>query len=46
MDSEKTGPSCLDQFNRRPDPQPERGAWIESFIARLRALLPGIVGKK
>jgi hypothetical protein len=46
MDSEKRRRSCLDQFDRRPDSKPEREDWIESFIARLRALLHGIVGKQ
>jgi len=46
MDSVKRPPSCLDQFNPRPDPQPQRDDWIKSFIKRLRDLLDRIVGKR
>jgi hypothetical protein len=46
MDSEKRRPSCLDQFDRRPDSQPQQKDWIESFIKRLRDLLDRIAGKK
>jgi hypothetical protein len=46
MDSDKRHPSCLDQFERRPDPKPERDDWIERFIARLRARLDRMAGKK
>jgi hypothetical protein len=43
---ERRTPSCLDQFNRPSDRQPEQHSWIESFIARLRALIHRIGGKK
>jgi hypothetical protein len=39
-------PSCRDQFDRRSDSQPEPDDWIERFIARLRALLERMAGKK
>jgi hypothetical protein len=46
MHSEKRRPSCRDQFDRPPEPQPERDDWIESFIARLRSLVHRMGGKK
>ncbi len=45
MDSEKDRPSCRDQFNRS-NPQPKGDDWVETFIARLRALLDRMNGKK
>jgi hypothetical protein len=46
MDSEKRRPSCRDQFDRQSDFAPERDGWIERLVARLRALLEGVAGKK
>jgi hypothetical protein len=46
MDSEKRRPSCLDQFDRHPDSKPGRDAWIERFVARVRALLNRMAGKQ
>ena len=45
MDYEKKRPSCRDQFNRTPEPQPEPDEWTDRFIARLRAVLDRVAGK-
>jgi len=44
--SKRRRPSCLDQFDRPSEPQPERDDWIESLIARLRALIIHRIGGK
>ena len=31
--------SCMDQFDRYPESEPMKDDWIDSFIARLYALL-------
>jgi hypothetical protein len=46
MNSEKKRPSCRDQFDRVPKSKPEPDEWPETFIARLRALLDRMTGKK
>jgi hypothetical protein len=45
-DVESKRMSCLDQFDRQSDRPPERDNWIESFFARLRALMHRIRSKK